>query len=264
VLTVGTQKVSARQLDSIIEHLPAQTRGQAMANKRDVADQYGKMLALVQEAERRHLDASDDFKTQMMLTRNSALANSLVESLRQEVKVSEADERAYYTAHPAEFEQVRARHILVSYAGVQGSQTKRTKEEAKAKIDAIAARLKKGEDFAAIVKTDSDDPGSKDRGGEYTFGHGQMVPEFDKVAWSAPVGEISAPFETRYGYHIVQVEDRKPVAFEQAKAAIEQKLTSEAVQKKVDDITTAAHPVINDSYFTAQTKPASAPATIAK
>jgi parvulin-like peptidyl-prolyl isomerase len=253
VLTVGAQKITAKQLDAIIEHLPAQSRGQALSHKREVAEQYGQMLALVQEAERRHLDSSTDFKMQMMMTRNSALANSLVQSLRDEVKISDADERAYYTGHPTEFEQVRARHILVSYAGVPGSQTKRTKDEAKAKADALEARLKKGEDFAAIVKAESDDPGSKDKGGEYTFGHGQMVPEFDKLAWSLPVGQLSEPFETRYGYHILQVEERKPVPFDQAKSSIEQKLNNDAVQKKMNDIMQAAHPTLNESYFASAT-----------
>lgn len=79
-------------------------------------------------------------------------------------------------------------------------------EDAKKKIDAVYARLKKGEDFASIAKEVSEDPGSKDAGGEYKgVRRGQMVPEFDKRMAAQKVGEISEPFTTQYGWHILRV-----------------------------------------------------------
>lgn len=93
-------------------------------------------------------------------------------------------------------------HILVE--AKQGDQA--AIAEGKKKIDAAAERLKKGEDFAAVAKEVSEDPGSKDKGGEYKgVRRGQMVPEFDKHMAEGKVGEISAPFTTQFGWHILKV-----------------------------------------------------------
>jgi len=93
-------------------------------------------------------------------------------------------------------------HILIK--APQGDQA--AIAEAKKKIDAAAARIKKGEDFGAVAKEVSEDPGSKDNGGEYKgVRRGRMVPEFDKRMAEAKVGEVSAPFTTQFGWHIIKV-----------------------------------------------------------
>jgi parvulin-like peptidyl-prolyl isomerase len=77
---------------------------------------------------------------------------------------------------------------------------------AKTKIDAIHERLKKGEDFSAVAKEVTEDTGSKKNGGEYKgVRRGQMVPEFDKKMAEAKVGEISEPFMSQFGWHILKV-----------------------------------------------------------
>ena len=76
------------------------------------------------------------------------------------------------------------------------------------------------EDFAALVKQYSDDHGSKEKGGEYTFKRGQMVPEFEAAAFSMKTNQISDPVETRFGYYIVRLLEKLPVSTEDfAKAA---------------------------------------------
>ncbi len=93
-------------------------------------------------------------------------------------------------------------HILIK--APQGDQA--AIAEARKKIDAVHERLKKGEDFAAVAKEVSEDTGSKDKSGEYKGVHrGQMVPEFDKRMAEAKIGEISEPFASQYGWHILKV-----------------------------------------------------------
>lgn len=104
--------------------------------------------------------------------------------------------------------EVSARHILKLTQGM-------TPEEAaaqKVRIDSIARLLKNGADFETLARAESEDPGSAARGGNLGFfGRGRMVPEFEEAAFSLKPGEISNPFATAYGYHIVQTLEVKPI-----------------------------------------------------
>lgn len=103
---------------------------------------------------------------------------------------------------------VSARHILKLTQGLSPEEA----AEQKARIDSIAILLKNGADFEDIARRESEDPGSARQGGNLGyFGRGVMVPEFEEVAYSLKPGEISAPFATSYGYHIVQTLDIKPL-----------------------------------------------------
>lgn len=95
---------------------------------------------------------------------------------------------------PAEAPQVHARHILVE-----------TEEEAKE----ARQRLMDGEDFATVAKEVSTDSQSAEKGGDLGwFPKGEMVPEFEEVAFNAPIGEISQPIKSQFGYHIIEVLER--------------------------------------------------------
>ena len=115
----------------------------------------------------------------------------------------------YYNAHQSEYtvpEEARARHILIKVA--PGADAK-TDAAAKAKAESILKQIQNGANFAELAKKYSDDPGSKDQGGELGFAQrGRMVPEFDKAIFSQKIGDTEI-VKTQYGYHIVQVEERK-------------------------------------------------------
>jgi parvulin-like peptidyl-prolyl isomerase len=98
------------------------------------------------------------------------------------------------------------RHILL----LTQDKTAEEKAAIRQKMEEILARVKAGEDFGALAKQFSEDPGSKDNGGLYEdFGRGQMVKPFEEAAFSVPVGQVSGIVETKYGYHIIQVVNRK-------------------------------------------------------
>ena len=117
---------------------------------------------------------------------------------------------AYYNAHKSEYtvpEQAKARHILIQVAPNADA---KTVAAAKAKAEGILKQIQNGANFAELAKKYSDDPGSKESGGELGFAkRGQMVPEFDKAIFTDPIGQTSL-VKTQYGFHIVQVEERTP------------------------------------------------------
>jgi foldase protein PrsA len=122
----------------------------------------------------------------------------LYNKVTAEVTVTPEDVSLYYEEHKAEMElpeQVRASHILV--------------DEEKLALE-LRDRLEKGEDFAALAKEYSTD-GSAAGGGDLGyFSRGRMVQEFEDAAFTTPVGEISPVVKTEFGYHIIQVTDKKP------------------------------------------------------
>jgi peptidyl-prolyl cis-trans isomerase C len=126
-------------------------------------------------------------------------------------------------------EEIHARHILVE-----------TEDEAKK----VSDRLKAGEDFAAIAKEVSKDPGSGAEGGDLGyFSKGNMVPEFGEAAEKLKVGETSAPVKSQYGWHIIKVEDKrtKPLPkLEDVRGQIEEYVSRRAQQDAVKKLLDAA------------------------
>src|SRR5579862_7962194 len=133
----------------------------------------------------------------------SALREQVIldKALAKDVTITPAQVKDYFNKNRASFdkpEQVTARHILVPSLPLANQ---------------IEAQLKAsdGKNFADLAKKYSTDPGTKDKGGELgAFRRGQMVPAFDKYAFSAPIGAISPPVKSPFGYHIIQVESRTP------------------------------------------------------
>lgn len=130
------------------------------------------------------------------------------------IKVSDEAVKKFYDDNPSKFEQpemVRASHILI---GTRDEANKELPEDQKSakhkKAEDVLKRARAGEDFAKLAKENSDDPGSKDKGGEYQFARGQMVPEFETAAFSLKTNQISDIVTTTYGYHIIKLSEKIP------------------------------------------------------
>jgi len=165
--------------------------------------------------------------------------------LEREMNISVSDEavKKFYDENPARFEEpemVRASHILLSTRDTStGVEFTSDKKDAKRKLAAdLLKRARAGEDFAQLAKEYSEDPGSKDRGGEYKFPRGQMAPEFESAAFSLGTNQISDVVTTQFGYHIIKLSEKLPAhKVELAKVADELKegLKQQEVQKQLPD-----------------------------
>src|ERR1035441_807394 len=158
-------------------------------------------------------------------------------------------------------------------ANLAPGQNDLTDAEALAKASEIRQKILQGADFADLARAESNDSGSSAKGGDLGFlARGQTVPSFEDAAFALPTGEVSQPVKTAYGYHIIQVEERRPTkSFEELRPELEKNLANDATRKFVEDLKTKTKIVI-DPDFTASanatveikqgSKPASSPSTV--
>lgn len=255
VLSVGDDKLTRAQYETLVTQLPPQAQQAAQGpNRRKVAEQLADLKALSQEARKRKMDQQPGVQQLIRLQVDQALASLLFKDLESNVKTDDAAIKAYYDAHKPEYEEAKASHILIRYQGssvpLRQGQKDLTQEEALAKATDIRKKLVAGGNFSDMAKAESDDSGSGASGGSLgTFGHGQMVAEFDKAVFTGPVGQISEPIKTQFGYHIIKVEERKSKSFDDMKDEIAKQMKPQQAQKAVDEIRKQSGIAINDAYF---------------
>ena len=141
-------------------------------------------------------------------------------------------------------ETVTARHLLVK---IPENADAKAKTAAKEKAEGLRKQLEGGADFAKLVKENSDDPGSKDTGGEYTFPRGQMVKAFEDAAFGQKLNEIGPLVETQFGYHIIQTlakHEAKTAKLDDVKGDVRKHLENQAkgtaVQKYIEELRSKA------------------------
>jgi foldase protein PrsA len=236
VASVNGQKISRADFDHKLESGPQSRQTLTQMVQQALIDQYARdnKITIPQSA----VDAEEnDIKAKYpsgqfeQLLKQQGLTESDVQAiLRQRlilekavapnIKVSDADVRAYFNKNHALFDkpaQVRARHILVA-------------DLPTAKI--VLAKLKAGGSWDALAKQYSTDPSSKDKGGELGFfSKGQMVAPFQDAAFAANVGQIIGPVKSPFGYHIIQVEEKKPPT-RATFASVQKQIRTQLVQQQ--------------------------------
>jgi peptidyl-prolyl cis-trans isomerase C len=240
--------------------------------REELKKQFGEFKVVAERARKEGLDREDVTRLQMVLDRSQALAGAYLSELQKNADklVTEADVEQYYKDHPTDFDEVRVRHILISTQPKEqpeedaDSEKKdkkpaekpkaMTKEEARKKAQDLLARVRKGEDFAKLAKENSDDPGSKDKGGEYDFfGRGRMVPEFETAAFALKPGEISDLVETQFGFHIIKLEERRAAASagdQKVHQQIVDKLKQEKLEARIEEISAHTDVVVPENFDT--------------
>ena len=182
----------------------------------------------VQEARKRGLEASDDYKTQLELARQSLLIRELFANFQKKNPVTDAEIKAEYDKFVAANggKEYRARHILVE-----------KEDEAKALI----ADLKKGGKFEDLAKKASKDPGSGANGGDLDWASAaSYVPEFSNAMVKLEKGQMTdAPVKSQFGFHIIRVDDVREAQLpklDEVKPQISQQLTQSKLGKFQEDL----------------------------
>ena len=171
------------------------------------------------------------------LTRDMTIQKLIQQEVVSKITVSDEDVQKFYDEQKARFhepEQIRASHILVL---VPQDATPEAKDAAKKKIDGVLAEVNAGKDFAELAKANSDDPGSKENGGDLDFfPRGAMVKPFEDAAFALKDGEVSGVVETQFGYHIIKKTGEKAerdVPLDEIKDQLKGSLTKQKTNTEV-------------------------------
>ena len=215
IATVNGKAVPKSRVDNLLHQ--AERAGQKAGPEMEAQakDQVVLREIFTQEAEKKGIAASADYRAQMELARQTILIRELFENFKKNNPVSDAEAKAEYDKFKAQLTgtEYRARHILV---------------EGEAEAKALIAQLKAGASFEELAKAQSKDPGSAAKGGDLGFfAEGRMVPEFDAALKDMKPGEVSAPVKTQFGWHLIQLVERRP-AGKRPYDEVRQDLQSEA------------------------------------
>ena len=232
IASVNGKPVPKARVDMLIQQ--AERSGQKVGPEiqQQARDQVVLREIFVQEAEKRGVAASVDFRNQMELARQSILIRELFEDFRKKNPVSDAEAQGEYDKFKAQATgtEYRARHILVD------------KEE---EAVALIKKIKAGEKFEDLAKASSKDSGSGANGGDLDFAKpDSYVPEFGGALTKLKKGEMTdTPVKSQFGWHIIRLDDTREAsfpAFDEIKAQIKQRFEQGKLQKYQEDLRTKA------------------------
>lgn len=232
VAIVNGKPVPKARVDMLVKQ--AQRAGQQVGPEiqQQARDQVVLREIFAQEAERRGIGASADFRDQMTLARESILIRELFEDFRRKNPVSDADAQAEYDRFKAQASgtEYKARHILVE------------KEDEARKL---IAEIKAGAKFEDVARKNSKDTGSAENGGDLDFAKPDAyVPEFGQAMARLKKGEMTeTPVKTQFGWHVIRLDDTREApfpAFDEVKAQLKQRLEQVKLQRFQEELRTKA------------------------
>jgi peptidyl-prolyl cis-trans isomerase C len=265
VIAAGDLSIRQSEFESALKTLPEQYQQYASGpGKKQFAEDYLRMKMLASSGMKAGLDKDPDVVQQLSLMRENLVANAQLKKIEDSIKVSDEDLKKAYDAQKGQYEQVKARHILIAFKGSPAAQEGKpvlTEEQAKAKAEDLRKQLVAGTaKFEELAQKESDDVGSGSRGGDLgEFNRGQMVPEFEKAAFEAKPGDITPVVRTQFGYHIIKVDEHGSTPFEGVKANLERSERQRLLQATLDKMKTDAKVTFNETYFAPPAPPAAPP-----
>ena len=265
IVSAGDVKITKSDFEIAVKSLPAEYQSYAMGpGKKQFAEDFLRMRLLAAEGMKQGLDKSPDVQKQLDIMRDNLVATEELHKIENDVKISDAEIQKTYDENKQQYEQVKARHILIAPKGSPAAQKDKkqlTDAEAKAKADEIRKELVAHPDkFAELAKKESDDVESGKNGGDLgAFARGQMVPEFEQAAFAAKPNEITPVVKTQFGYHIIQVQEHSYTPLAEVKPTLEKTLKQKKLRDTLDAMKDSAKPTYNDAYFAEPKAPAAQP-----
>lgn len=261
VIALGDLKITARDAEKMLENFPpAQRTFYSGTGKRQLADYIINSKLLTTEAEKRHLDESEEVKIRLNLARDSILMYAARLELQKEMTVTPEEAQKFLDENVTKYEEARVRRIVVQAtfslpnSGTAGAEAPASDEEARAKAEEIRKKLLEGTDFGEMAAKYSTDPLSSGKGGDLgyirrgTKNH-LIVPPLEQLIFSMPVGSISEVQTTALGYEIVKVEDRRKPKIEDIRKEVEADLRNQKYENLLKEMRSRLNIQIDEEYF---------------
>ncbi|HSP13529.1 MAG TPA: peptidylprolyl isomerase [Thermoanaerobaculia bacterium] len=254
IVAAGDVSIRRSEFENAIKTLPAEYQQFAQGpGKKQFAEDYLRMKMLAAQGFKDNLQNDAEVQQQLNLMRENLVANAELQKMEKGIKLTDADLQKIYDANNKEYEQVKARHILIAFKGSPAAQPGKkelTEDEAKAKAEELKKKIQAGASFDELAKTESDDKGSAARGGDLgPFSRGQMVEEFEKAAFDAKPGDVIGPVHTQYGFHLIKVDSHETTPFDKVKDTLEKRERQRRLQETLDAMKKNANPTFNEAYF---------------
>jgi peptidyl-prolyl cis-trans isomerase C len=228
IAIVNGKAVPKSRVDALAQQVARSGRPVTPEMQGQLKDEVIAREIFIQEAQKKGLDATEDFKTQMELARQTLLIRELFSEFQKANPVTDAEVKAEFDKFAAanSGKEYKARHILVE-------------KEADAK--AIIAQLKKGGKFEEIAKKSSKDPGSGAKGGDLDWANpGNYVAEFSQALTGLAKGKMTeTPVKTQFGYHIIRLDDIRDAQlpkFDEVKPQITQQMQQQKMNKFQEEL----------------------------
>jgi len=223
--------IPTARADAMVRELAAQGRGDSPQLRQAVREELINREIMMQEASRIGLAKLPEVAAQLDFARQNVLVRAYVQEYFKKNPITDAEMKSEYDRVRKELgeKEYRARHILV-----------KSEDDAKA----ITAKIKGGAKFEDLAKQ-SEDPGSKDKGGDLDWATaGTFVPEFAKAMTSLKKGEVTeTPVKTQFGYHVIRLDDMRETqlpSIEEAKPRISEQLQRQRFEKMLSELRTKA------------------------
>lgn len=226
---VAGQEITEEILDLFLQTLPREQQAYVSNPqfREQALEQLVSLFLFAKKGEDDKLEETEEFQTVIANAKRDILAQMAMRDVLRTVEASEEEMKEYYDANQAQYQKgatVSAKHILV--ASVE-------------KCNEILAAITSGEKVFEEAAQEFSTCPSGQRGGDLgAFGKGQMVPEFEKAAFEAEVGQVVGPVQTQFGYHLIKVEaknEAEVAAFEEVKESIRRALVQQKQNKLYTD-----------------------------
>ncbi len=243
VATVNGVPITTELFEKRMSRLTQERQGnfESIETRRELLDILVAREVLNQEGRRRGFDKSKEVLERIEERITELVINEMVNSIARE-KVTDGAMKLFYGKNKDDFREVRAKHILV-----------KTEDEAKA----AKKRLDEGADFAVVAKELSIDQASASNGGDLGFfSRERMVKPFSDAAFALKENEISEPVKSDFGYHVIQlIEKKEAAAFETLSPAYLQNLRGQMINFEIDHLKAGASVLVNEKQLRGAASP---------
>jgi peptidyl-prolyl cis-trans isomerase C len=242
VAVIDGRPIRYAEIRAFLDAMPAQNRAAALQSPEDFLRQYALMGKLSALAEERKLDEETPYKQQLEYNRKMVLSTAGLNLVSQEVRVSDAETRAFFKANEEDYAEVKVKVIYLPFNNAMPKpgeiRQSMTESEALEFSTKLVGELRNGADFVEMVRKHSKDEGSAKRDGDFaTLKKSDQIPEAVKESvFPLNEGDISDPVRQPNGFYIFRVEQKRVPPYDEVAATINTKVHDQKFRKKLDEI----------------------------